>query len=129
MHLCSLHVSEHLFLSVIAIRKKWINQFFDALINFICFKGLSGSAANSGIAVAGFELNALFVLLILGWVFIPVYIRAGVYTMPEYIKKRFGGQRIRIFLSILSLILNLSIRITVCLHIFKNFCRKINLFP
>jgi hypothetical protein len=41
----------------------------------IVFKGLSGSAANSGVAVSGFELNALIVLALLGWVFIPVYIR------------------------------------------------------
>ena len=37
--------------------------------------GLSGSAGNSGIAVSGFELNALFALMLLGWVFVPVYIR------------------------------------------------------
>lgn len=85
---------------------------FASNIGTSLFIGLSGSAANSGIAVAGFELNALFILMILGWIFIPVYMRAGVFTMPEYIKKRFGGQRIRLLLSFLSLLLNVFIRIT-----------------
>ena len=98
---------------------------FASCIGTSLFIGLSGSAASSGIAVAGFELNAVFVLMLLGWVFVPVYIRAGVYTMPEYIKKRFGGERIRIFLSILSLVLNLFIRITVSL-IFFCFVTKMN---
>lgn len=48
---------------------------FASCIGTSLFIGLSGSAANSGIAVAGFELNAVFVLMLLGWVFVPVYIR------------------------------------------------------
>ena len=39
------------------------------------FIGLAGSGAASGIGTAGFELSALFVLVVLGWIFIPVYIR------------------------------------------------------
>ncbi len=104
---------------------------FASCIGTSLFIGLSGSAANSGIAVAGFELNAVFVLILLGWLFVPVYIRAGVYTMPEYIKKRFGGERIRIFLSILSLLLNLFIRITADLFggaLFIKMYLKIDLY-
>ncbi|XP_064460618.1 sodium/mannose cotransporter SLC5A10-like [Ornithodoros turicata] len=76
------------------------------------FVGLAGSGAASGIGIAGFELNAVFVVLILGWVFVPVYIASGVYTMPEYLRKRFGGQRIRIYLSVLALLLSIFTKIS-----------------
>ncbi|XP_008422299.1 sodium/glucose cotransporter 1-like [Poecilia reticulata] len=76
------------------------------------FVGIAGTAAASGIAVGGFEWNAIFVVVILGWVFVPIYIKAGVITMPEYLKKRFGGQRIRIYLSVLSLFLYVFTKIS-----------------
>ncbi|XP_071110844.1 sodium/glucose cotransporter 4-like isoform X2 [Haliotis cracherodii] len=41
------------------------------------FVGLAGSGAASGIGIAAFELNAIFILMILGWIFVPVYIAAG----------------------------------------------------
>jgi len=44
-------------------------------------------------------------VLLLGWLFVPVYLSSNVYTMPEYMRKRFGGQRIRVYLSVLSLLL------------------------
>ncbi|XP_029683761.1 sodium/glucose cotransporter 4-like isoform X2 [Takifugu rubripes] len=69
------------------------------------FIGLAGQAAMGGMAVGGFEWNATWVLVALGWLFVPVYISAGVVTLPEYLGKRFGGQRIRIYTSVLSLIL------------------------
>uniref|UniRef100_H2TSN3 Solute carrier family 5 member 9 n=1 Tax=Takifugu rubripes TaxID=31033 RepID=H2TSN3_TAKRU len=69
------------------------------------FIGLAGQAAMGGLAVGGYEWNATWVLVALGWLFVPVYISAGVVTMPEYLGKRFGGQRIRIYTSVLSLIL------------------------
>lgn len=49
----------------------------------------------------------------LGWIFVPVYISAGVVTMPEYLAKRFGGRRIRIYMSVLSLILYVFTKISV----------------
>ncbi|XP_033879018.3 sodium/glucose cotransporter 4 isoform X1 [Acipenser ruthenus] len=76
------------------------------------FIGLAGTGAAGGIAVGGFEWNAAWVLIALGWVFVPVYIAAGVVTMPEYLKKRFGGQRIRIYMSVLSLILYIFTKIS-----------------
>ncbi|XP_076333209.1 sodium/mannose cotransporter SLC5A10-like isoform X2 [Tachypleus tridentatus] len=41
------------------------------------FVGLAGSGAKSGLGIAGFELNAMIVLLILGWIFVPVYCASG----------------------------------------------------
>uniref|UniRef100_A0A6Q2WRL5 Solute carrier family 5 member 9 n=1 Tax=Esox lucius TaxID=8010 RepID=A0A6Q2WRL5_ESOLU len=76
------------------------------------FIGLAGTGAAGGIAVGGFEFNVTWVLIALGWIFVPVYISAGVVTMPEYLKKRFGGQRIRIYMSVLSLILYIFTKIS-----------------
>uniref|UniRef100_A0A4W3JWF3 Solute carrier family 5 member 9 n=1 Tax=Callorhinchus milii TaxID=7868 RepID=A0A4W3JWF3_CALMI len=76
------------------------------------FIGLAGTGAAGGIAVGGFEWNATWALLALGWIFVPVYIAAGVVTMPEYLKKRFGGQRIRTYMSVLSLILYIFTKIS-----------------
>ncbi|XP_036243754.1 sodium/glucose cotransporter 4 [Molothrus ater] len=76
------------------------------------FIGLAGTAAAGGIAVGGFEWNAIWPLLALGWIFTPVYIAAGVVTLPEYLKKRFGGQRLQIYTSVVSLILYIFTRIS-----------------
>ncbi|GFU52894.1 hypothetical protein NPIL_363712 [Nephila pilipes] len=95
------------------------------------FIGLTGSGASSGIGIAGFELNAMFVVLILGWFFVPVYMASGVYTMPEYLRKRFGGQRIRIYLSVLALLLYIFTKISSDLYagaIFINQSIKLDLY-
>ncbi|PIO28632.1 hypothetical protein AB205_0093890, partial [Aquarana catesbeiana] len=76
------------------------------------FVGMAGSGAAGGLAVSGFEWNASWVLVALGWIFVPVYIAAGVVTMPEYLKKRFGGKRIRIYMSLLSLLLYIFTKIS-----------------
>ncbi|KAK7889148.1 hypothetical protein WMY93_024708 [Mugilogobius chulae] len=76
------------------------------------FIGLAGTGAAGGLAVGGFEWNAAWVLVALGWVFIPVYISAGVLTMPEYLCRRFGGARIRIYMSVLSLVLYIFTKIS-----------------
>ncbi|XP_067270239.1 sodium/glucose cotransporter 4 [Pseudorasbora parva] len=76
------------------------------------FLGLAGTGAAGGLAVGGFEWNAAWVLIALGWIFVPVYISAGVVTMPEYLRKRFGGQRIRIYMSVLSLVLYIFTKIS-----------------
>ncbi|XP_051009218.1 solute carrier family 5 member 4-like [Acomys russatus] len=76
------------------------------------FVGLAGTGAASGIATAAVEWNALIMVLVLGWVFVPIYIKAGVMTMPEYLKKRFGGKRLQIYFSVLSLFIMLAVKIT-----------------
>ncbi|XP_063419221.1 sodium/glucose cotransporter 4-like [Mytilus trossulus] len=79
------------------------------------FIGLAGTAAASGLAVTIYEWIAVYFLVALGWVFLPVYISSGVFTMPEYLRKRFGGKRIRMFSSFFALIgfilFNISIEI------------------
>lgn len=76
------------------------------------FVGLAGTGAAAGIAVGGFEWNAMLTLFLLGWIFAPIYIAAGIVTMPEYLKARFGGRRIQIYLSILSLLLYVFTKIS-----------------
>eukprot|EP00092_Neocalanus_flemingeri_P006236 GFUD01006710.1.p1 GENE.GFUD01006710.1~~GFUD01006710.1.p1 ORF type:complete len:708 (+),score=187.08 GFUD01006710.1:236-2125(+) len=76
------------------------------------FIGLAGSGAASGVAIATYEMNAIFILMILGWFFVPVYLSSGIYTMPEYLRLRFGGQRIRVFLSVLALLLYIFTKIS-----------------
>jgi len=53
--------------------------------------GLAGSGAAGGIAVAQFEILAGLVLLLLGWFFVPFYLRSGVFTMPEFLERRFSA--------------------------------------
>jgi solute:Na+ symporter, SSS family len=52
--------------------------------------GLAGTGAASGVAVAQFEILAAFILLLLGWLFAPFYLRSGVYTMPEFLERRYS---------------------------------------
>lgn len=95
------------------------------------FVGIAGTAAATGIAIGSFEWNALVVVIILGWLFVPIYIKAGVVTMPEYLKKRFGGQRIRIYLSVLSLFLYVFTKISADMFsgaIFINLALGLNIY-
>lgn len=77
------------------------------------FVGLSGSAAASGIGGMIFEWHAIPFILTLGWIFIPVFVACGVYTIPEYMEKRYGGKRLRLYLSLLSIVLYIITKISV----------------
>ncbi|KAI6076572.1 Sodium/glucose cotransporter 5 isoform X2 [Aix galericulata] len=130
------------------------------------FIGLAGTGAAGGIAVTGFEWNATYALLALAWVFVPIYISAGVcgaavpppsspksalvtlpcahqdraasapsppqiVTMPEYLQRRFGGERIRVYLSGLSLLLSIFTKISTDLYsgaLFVHVCLGWNLY-
>ncbi len=52
--------------------------------------GLAGTGASSGLAVGHFEILASLILLVLGWVFVPFYVRSGVFTMPEFLERRYS---------------------------------------
>ncbi|XP_041376601.1 sodium/glucose cotransporter 4-like isoform X2 [Gigantopelta aegis] len=80
------------------------------------FVGLAGIGAASGIAMVMYEWLSMPLVLCLAWLFLPVYISAGVYTLPEYMEKRCGGQRIRIYLSCLSLILYIVTKLAVSIY-------------
>lgn len=64
--------------------------------------GLAGAGAESGMAMAHWEIQG-WLILMLGWLFVPFYSRSSVYTMPEFLEKRFNPES-RSFLSIISLV-------------------------
>ncbi|GFO30752.1 sodium/glucose cotransporter 2 [Plakobranchus ocellatus] len=80
------------------------------------FIGLAGSGAVSGIGVVSFEWGAVLLLLLLGWVFLPIYLSSEVFTMPEYLGRRFGGQRMRIYLSLVALVLYVATKVSVDMY-------------
>ncbi len=73
--------------------------------------GLAGSGAVSGVALAHYELHA-WCLLVLGWLFVPFYMRSRVYTMPEFLERRFSPTA-RVVLSITSLLTHVLTKFAV----------------
>jgi SSS family solute:Na+ symporter len=78
------------------------------------FIGLAGTGAASGMAVGHFEWLASLILLILGWVFVPFYLRSNVYTMPEFLERRYNGA-CRTYLATISLIAYIFTKIAVAI--------------
>jgi len=76
--------------------------------------GLAGTGFESGTPMAHYELHAWIVLL-LGWLFLPFYIRSGAFTMPEFLEKRFDS-RSRWFLSIFSLVGYVITKVSVTIY-------------
>ena len=64
--------------------------------------GLAGSGCTDGVAMAHYELHA-WCLLVLAWVFVPFYARSKVFTMPEFLERRFSPAN-RWVLSVISLV-------------------------
>jgi SSS family solute:Na+ symporter len=73
--------------------------------------GLAGSGASDGVALAHYELHA-WCLLILAWVFVPFYARSLVFTMPEFLERRFSVKS-RYVLSIVSIVTFIVSKIAV----------------
>ncbi len=65
--------------------------------------GVSGAGARANMPMANFEIIASLVLILLGWVFVPFYLRTGVYTMPEFLEKRYS-KACRNYLSVVSIL-------------------------
>jgi solute:Na+ symporter, SSS family len=76
------------------------------------FIGLAGSGASSGLAVGDFEWLACLILLILGWVFVPFYLRSNVFTMPEFLERRFN-RKCAVYLASISIIAYILTKISV----------------
>ena len=76
--------------------------------------GLAGTAASSGVVMGHYELHSWIVLL-LGWVFIPFYVRSQVFTMPEFLEKRYGPNA-RWFLSVVSLLSYVLTKVSVTVY-------------
>ena len=76
--------------------------------------GLAGTGFESGTPMAHYELHAWIVLL-LGWLFLPFYIRSGAFTMPEFLEKRFDAKS-RWFLSLFSLVAYVLTKVSVTIY-------------
>ena len=76
--------------------------------------GLAGAGASSGMAMAHWEIQG-WMILILGWVFVPFYTRSMVYTMPEFLERRYNKQS-RTILSVISLISYVLTKVAVTVY-------------
>ncbi|KAL4231405.1 Sodium/glucose cotransporter 4 [Mactra antiquata] len=96
------------------------------------FIGLAGSGAAAGIVFVLFEWIPALLIQLLSWFFLPVFISAGVYTLPEYMQKRFGRERLRIYLSILALFLHIVTRLSATIFsgaIYIQLALNWNMYP
>jgi SSS family solute:Na+ symporter len=76
--------------------------------------GLAGAGASSGMAMAHWEIQG-WMILILGWVFVPFYSRSMVYTMPEFLERRYNTQS-RTILSVISLVSYVLTKVAVTVY-------------
>lgn len=76
--------------------------------------GLAGAGASSGMAMAHWEIQG-WMILILGWVFVPFYTHSMVYTMPEFLERRYNKES-RTILSIISLISYVLTKVAVTVY-------------
>lgn len=92
--------------------------------------GLAGSGATDGVAMAHYELHA-WCLLVLGWVMVPFYMRSKVFTMPEFLERRFSPAS-RTVLSVISLVAYVLTKIAVGIFaggiVFAVLLPEMNLF-
>jgi solute:Na+ symporter, SSS family len=76
--------------------------------------GLAGAGAGSGMAMAHWEMHG-WLILMLGWFFVPFYARSGVFTMPEFLERRYNKES-RSFLSIISLVSYVLTKVAVTVY-------------
>ena len=76
--------------------------------------GLAGAGAESGMAMAHWEMHG-WMILMLGWLFVPFYSRSKVFTMPEFLERRYNPQA-RSFLSIISLVSYILTKVAVTVY-------------
>lgn len=74
--------------------------------------GLAGAGAAGDFAATQFELLAAFALMLLGWLFVPFYLKSGVFTMPEFLEKRYSSWS-RSYLSYISIVGYILTKISV----------------
>ncbi len=74
--------------------------------------GVSGAGARADMPMANFEILASLVLILFGWVFVPFYLRASIYTMPEFLEKRYS-RSCRTYLSVVSILAYIITKISL----------------
>lgn len=78
------------------------------------FIGLAGSGASKGLIVGHFEWIAIIVLLVVGWTFVPHYIKAKIFTTPEFLEKHFGASS-KLYLTYYSIFIYIITKISITL--------------
>ena len=76
--------------------------------------GLAGTAANSGMVMGHYELHS-WIILLLGWVFVPFYLRSTVFTMPEFLERRYSESS-RWVLTIITLVSYVLTKVSVTVY-------------
>jgi SSS family solute:Na+ symporter len=76
--------------------------------------GLAGTGAKSGLAMGHYELHS-WIVLMLGWVFVPFYMRSKVFTMPEFLERRYNSKT-RWLLSIVQLLSYVIAKVSVTIY-------------
>lgn len=76
--------------------------------------GLAGTAADSGMAMGHYELHS-WIILLLGWVFVPFYLRSTVFTMPEFLEQRYS-ESARWILTIITLVSYVLTKVSVTVY-------------
>ena len=82
------------------------------LLEALRHRAIAGSGAAGGLAVGYYEWSACYVLMLLGWLFVPHYLAYDIYTVPEYLERRFG-KNFRTFFTWLSIAATLLTKISV----------------
>jgi SSS family solute:Na+ symporter len=74
--------------------------------------GVSGAGTRANMPMVNFEIMASLILILFGWVFVPFYLRTGVYTMPEFLEKRYSSA-CRNYLSVVSVLAYIITKISL----------------
>lgn len=80
------------------------------------FIGMSGSGYAMGLAIASYEWMAAATLLLVGFVFLPIFLKKGIYTMPQFLESRYDG-RVRTAMAIFWLFLYIFVNLTSVLYL------------
>jgi SSS family solute:Na+ symporter len=80
------------------------------------FIGMSGSGFRLGLAIASYEWMAAITLIVVAWFFLPIYLKKGIYTMPQFLEQRYDT-RVRTVLAVFWLLVFVFVNLTSVLHL------------
>ncbi|WP_418602873.1 sodium/sugar symporter [Hwangdonia sp.] len=80
------------------------------------FIGMSGSGFASGLAIASYEWMAAITLIIVGKYFLPIFIEKGLYTIPEFVEKRYSTN-LKTILAVFWIALYVFVNLTTVLYL------------
>lgn len=80
------------------------------------FIGMSGSGFRVGLAIASYEWMAAVTLLVVAWFFLPIYLKKGIFTMPQFLEQRYDS-RVRTLLAVFWLLVYVFVNLTSVLYL------------